>query len=138
MDFMDSEDAIRKRHRDRRDREEAEAAAQKEGQGTHSQDYLDKLNELLERAEPLIVQVNSLYNQYAQGVELRPPRERHNQLEQVMSSLMMMAKPTPSYRFRYQSVAGMYNTYKQRWQKLMLAIDSGKVVRKVKPRTSAA
>src|SRR6185312_3659968 len=44
----------------------------------------DKLLELFQRAEPLIEQLNSLYNQYITGVESRPPLERRKQLDQTM------------------------------------------------------
>lgn len=102
------------------------------------EDYITKLNELLERAEPLIYAVNASFNNYAQGFELRPPRERFTQLEQMMNTLMMMAKPTPAYRFRFQNVQGTYLAYKKKWDKLVADIESGRVVRRVHPTGKAA
>lgn len=115
----------------RRDEEE-EDEEQKDEQG-FSPDYITKLNELLERAEPLIMSVNSSYNQFAAGVEVRPPLERRVQLDQMMNTLMLMAKPTPAYRFRYQSLQSTYSSYKQRWDRMMTDIESGKIKRFAKP-----
>lgn len=98
------------------------------------QDYITKLNELLERAEPLIMSVNSSFNQYAAGVEVRPPSERLAQLDQMMNTLMLMAKPTPAYRFRYQNIQATYSTYKKRWEKMMQDLESGKIKRFAGPR----
>lgn len=111
---------------------------QAEDDGGPSADYLQKLDELLKRAEPLIMQVNASYNQYAAGVEIRPPTERVSQLEQMMNQLMLMAKPTPAYRFRFQHVQGTYNSYKKRWDKLLQDIDSGKIKRFASPNRKRA
>jgi hypothetical protein len=97
-------------------------------------DYVKKLAELLERVEPLIYQINSSYNQYIAGAELHPPNERRGQLEQMMNTIMLMSKPTPSYRFRYQSVLGTYNTYRKRWDKLIMDLESGKIKRVIPTR----
>ena len=102
------------------------------------EDYTKKLDELLNRAEPLIFQVNGSYNQYAAGVEIRPPIERATQLEQMMTTLMLMAKPTPAYRFRFQNVQATYNTYKKRWDKLVQDLDSGKIKRFAGPQRKRA
>ncbi|MCM2279972.1 MAG: hypothetical protein NDJ89_18015 [Oligoflexia bacterium] len=105
-----------------------------EAQGGPSEDYVAKMNELMNRAEPMILSVNSSFNMYAAGVEIRPPTERFNQLEQMMLTLTMMAKPTPAYRFRFQNLQSTYNTYKRKWEKLLQDIESGKIKRFAGPK----
>lgn len=109
-----------------RDDDDAEESG--EGPGA-SPDYVKKLDEMLDRVEPLILSVNSSYSQYAAGVEVRAPIERRVQLDQMMNTLMLMAKPTPAYRFRYQNVQGMYNSYKKRWEKILQDLEDGKIKR---------
>ncbi|MCM2323616.1 MAG: hypothetical protein NDJ90_10190 [Oligoflexia bacterium] len=111
------------------DLEEAE-----EEQGGLTKDYVAKMDELMNRVEPMILSVNSSFNMFAAGVEIRPPNERLAQLEQMMNTLMMMAKPTPAYRFRFQNIQGTYNTYKRKWDKLLQDIESGKIKRFAGPK----
>jgi hypothetical protein len=75
--------------------------------------------ELIERAEPLIEQVNSLYNQFFSGAEKRPPVERREQLDSVMKTLQAMGKPTAALSFRYQNLVQQYATYVERWDRLL-------------------
>lgn len=141
-----NEDDIRRRYRDR-ERGDDDGSWNKKKSADASaasttvdvgEDYIKKLNELLERAEPLIHAVNSSFNNYAQGFEIRPPTERYVQLEQMMNTLMMMAKPTPAYRFRFQNVHGTYLAYKKKWDKLVADIDAGRIARKTQPMRRAA
>lgn len=88
-----------------------------------------KLLELMQRAEPLIEQVHSLYNQYLAGIETRPPVERRKQLDQVMLTLQLMTKPTPAYQFRYATINASYHTHRDRWDRLMKDLESGKAKR---------
>lgn len=94
----------------------------------------DKLLELFQRAEPLIEQLNSLYNQYIAGVESRPPRERRKQLDQIMAALQGLAKPTPSYQFRYTTLNASYFTHRDRWDRMCKDLESGKIKRVAGPK----
>jgi hypothetical protein len=76
-----------------------------------------KLNELLERAEPMIEQVNTLYNQYFVSAERRPPIERRRLLDEMMQTIHLMKKPTQSLRFRATALHARYTTHKERWNK---------------------
>ena len=87
---------------------------------------LEKLSELLERATPLIEQVNSMYNQYRCGVDKRPPNERRATLDQVINSLQFMRKPTASARFRVRQVISKFLAYKDRWDRVMAMMETGK------------
>lgn len=90
----------------------------------------EKLDELMTRAEPLVEQVNALYNQYVAGIERTPPVERRRQLEQLMTTIMMMHKPTATQRFRASGVLHTYQQYKDRWDRVMRDIESGKLKRR--------
>ena len=91
-----------------------------------SDSELEKLNELIERAGPLIEQVNSLYNQYRCGVDKRPPNERRNTLDQVITSLQFIRKPTASARFCVRQVISKYLAYKDRWDRIVATMETGK------------
>jgi hypothetical protein len=95
---------------------------------------LDKLLEGLQRAEPLIEQLNSLYNQYVVGVDLRPPLERRKQLDQLMMSMQMLSKPTPAYQFRYNTLNASYLTHRERWDRMLKDLESGKIKRTTGPK----
>jgi hypothetical protein len=99
-----------------------------------SGDQNAKLVEYIEKVEPMIKSINTLYNQFAAGVEHRPPLEKLAQLEHIMKILNQLPKVTPAYRFRYQSVLTLYSSYKSRWNKLMQDIESGKIKRWAAPK----
>ena len=85
---------------------------------------MERLSDLLERAVPLIEQVNSLYNQYRMGTERKPPIERRQVLDQVMNSIQLMRKPTEGARFRVRQIAAKYMSYKDRWDRILKAMES--------------
>lgn len=124
-----SEDDIRKRYRER----EEEQNRPTDDPNAPSEDYIKKLVELMERAEPLIHQINGSYNMWMQGVERNPPRDRQAQLDRMMETLTMMAKPTPAYRFKFQNIQATYNMFRQKWERLIADIESGKIVKKNRP-----
>jgi hypothetical protein len=85
------------------------------------------VNNLLSDIEPMIEQVNTLYRMFAAGVERLPPTPKRSQLQRLVDQLMAAQKPTPTIRFRVGAVVGKYNTMKEKWDKLMKDIESGKV-----------
>jgi hypothetical protein len=93
----------------------------------------EKLVELIERALPLIEQLNNLYNQYISGVERCPPLERRKQLDQLMATLTLMSKPTPAYQFRFNTLNSSYLTHRERWERLCKDLESGKIKRTAGP-----
>lgn len=103
------------------------------GENTGLTDLSKKIDELMRRAEPLMEQVNSLYNQYAAGVEQRPPVERRKNLDQLMVSIQMMSKPTQAQQFRANNLVANFNLYKQRWERLLKGIESGEIKRNLGP-----
>lgn len=92
----------------------------------------EKVLELLDRAEPMIQQVNSLYNMFMSGAEKLPPTERRKQLDQLMHQLQLMHKSSAGLQFRYRSVYEQYTTFRDRWDKLMRDLESGKIRRSVR------
>src|SRR5579859_8066158 len=109
---------IRKRREAKKkyaEEDEAERRA-KDGSLTSNEKLtMEKLNELYDRAERLVEQVNGLYTQFISGIEGSPPKVRREQLDQLMAALQLMAKPTEVYRFRYQSLSGTYIVYRNKW-----------------------
>jgi hypothetical protein len=125
------DDDFKARHRRRQKEDEADeqadAGAEVTGAGVPD---TRKLEELIARAEPLIEQVNSLYMQYFAGTERKAPGERRLHLEQIMTSLLMMHKPTPAIRFRVGGIQSTYNQYRDRWDRMMRDVESGKLKRR--------
>lgn len=99
-----------------------------------SGDQNAKLVEYIDKVEPLVMSINTLYNQFAAGVEQRPPLEKLAQLEYVMKILNNLPKTSPTYLFRYKNVQGLYSSYKARWNKLMQDLESGKIKRFADPK----
>ena len=135
--MADDEEKIRKRLREREDELDAEIQKNKKASirdSAPNKELLgEKLDDLLARAEPLVEQLNNLYNIYASGAELNPPIERRKNLEQVMVTLQMMPKPTPGALYKYTAIQGKFQTYRNRWDKLMKDLESGKIRRRVGP-----
>lgn len=89
-----------------------------------------KIDELILRGEPMIEQVNNLYVQYVAGVERLPPNERRKQLDQLMSQLQVIQKPNATYSFRINTLYTRYVTMRDRWDKLIKDLESGKIHRR--------
>jgi hypothetical protein len=84
---------------------------------------------------PMIEQVNGLYNMFVAGVETKPPLEKQKQLEKLIKSLHDEPKTTPALRFRATSVISSFMVHKDKWERLLKDIESGKVLRR-NPRKS--
>lgn len=98
---------------------------------------IDRLIEYYQRAEPMIEQLNNLYNQYVAGVDTHPPHERRKQLDQIMALLQGMAKPGPAYQFRYMTLNASYVTHRERWDRLMKDLETGRIKRVAGPKRRA-
>ena len=137
---MSAEDdaKARKRQREREDEQEAEDRAAKarsnsSGSSNNKEALGEKLEELLLRADPLVEQLNNLYNIYVSGAEQIPPTERRKNLDMIMVTLQMLSKPTPGALYKYTAIQAKYETYRNRWDKLMKDLESGKIKRRVGP-----
>ncbi len=121
---MARKDDIRRRWGD--EEETATTRGEKASAATDS----EKLIQQLQQIDPLIDQVNSLYNQYIAGIERLPPIERRKILEQMMDAATAMAKTTPSARFRFSGIQARYISHRDRWDKLMKDLEAGKIKRR--------
>jgi len=129
-----------KRRRDREDEAEQEEALKKNSSqtlGSTSREGAipsEKFDEFIQRAEILIDQLNNLYNMFAAGAEQLPPAEKRRQLDQLMVTLTYTGKPTPSMLFKCNSIVSRYTTYKERWDRMLKDVESGKIKRVAGPK----
>jgi hypothetical protein len=134
----EDEDKARKRLREREDEQDARDNAEKAKNSPHGKSNKEvvgeKLDELLLRADPLVEQLNNLYNIYISGAEQIPPTERRKNLDMIMVTLQMMSKPTPGALYKYTAIQAKYDTYRNRWDKLLKDLESGKIKRRVGPK----
>ncbi len=126
----DSDDIWRRR-REREDEEEAEKLEiESKKLGIKSTPETDqKLEGLTHQAEVLIEQVDRLYTLYFQGMEKLPPIQKRKILDDMMDQIDREAKPTAQQRFKAQSARTKYSTYKDRWDKKLKDLESGKLRR---------
>lgn len=83
--------------------------------------------ELTRRAAPLIDQVNALYNQYRQGLERFPPNILRKQLEALVDQLQKIPNTSAAEQFRVNGLKASFSTYRDKWDRLIKDIESGKV-----------
>src|SRR4051812_31333869 len=110
--MANEEDESRRRRREREDEQDAAQEAKgslkniglKSGAPAQAGGGTEKIDELIQRADPMIDQLNNLYSMFLSGAESIPPTERRKQLDQLMATLQMINKPTPSYQFKYSTL----------------------------------
>ncbi len=130
------EDEDEKRRRERREREDADdeasgSMASKRAGLAHVPTAVgdQKLLQLLDQATPMIEQLNNLYNQFFAGTERVPPIERRKQLDQTMATIMMTPKITAPLQFRAQTLNSSYISARDRWDRMLKDLESGKLKR---------
>jgi hypothetical protein len=121
-----------RRRREEEEDEEREYASRKRSGDDDDPSDSDRIRHLIEKSEPLIDQLNNLYNMFAAGIEKIPPIERRKQLDQTMATLLAMGKPTPSLRFQASAVQAKYTAFCERWDRLLKGLESGKRKRALK------
>ena len=89
-----------------------------------------KLRAQIKRAEPMLEQITAHYKMFIAGLERQPPDTLRAQLDQIMTMLMYMQKPTAALKFKYENLVNKYVIYRDRWDKTMQDIESGKVQRR--------
>lgn len=98
------------------------------------EDHVEKLLRTFDRVEPLMEQLNTLYNQYKVGLERTPPIQLRKQLDELFAALVYMQKPTAAYLYRYNTLYHRYNSYKEKWDRLVKDVESGKIIRTAGPK----
>jgi len=146
--MADNDDEIRKRRREREkerdEEEERERQLKKKGEIAPSLDnseshveFSEKLDDLTHRADTMIEQLNNLYHMFAVGIEKMAPITRRKQLDEIMVAIQMAPKMTPSSLFKTNNIQSRYHTHKERWDKLLKDLESGKVKRVTGPKKHA-
>jgi hypothetical protein len=139
---MAKEDDAWRRLREREDEadreisNEIEASLGKGGKGADSTRTSlsgDKLDELIQRADVAIQQLNNLYNMFVVGVERFPPIERRGQLEQLVAALQSINKATPAALYKYNAIQSRFILHRDKWDKMIKDLESGKIKRTAGP-----
>ena len=86
----------------------------------------DEVEELLQKIDPLIEQLNNLYHMYLAGVEKRPPVERRRVLDSMVRKILDSNKQTLGVKFRASTLASRYQMHCERWDKQLRALETGK------------
>jgi hypothetical protein len=124
-----AEDDFRKR-RQREDALEREHAREAEDRARDAEG--DRLRAAFGEVESMFDQLNSLYNQFVLGLEWKPPIEKRRKLDRLMAELSRTPKPTQTLMFRWGTVQSAYTSHKERWDRQVKGIESGKIKRLVK------
>jgi hypothetical protein len=90
----------------------------------------ERLENAIESTRTLIDQLNNLFNMYVAGVEERLPIEKRKLLDKTMEQLTATPKTSSASLFRFNSLLAHYNTYKDRWDRMLRDLESGKIVRR--------
>ncbi|MBS1962628.1 MAG: hypothetical protein JST04_10455 [Bdellovibrionales bacterium] len=90
------------------------------------------LIELLTKCEVMMEQITNLYGMWIQGLERTPPTVQRKHLEDLILKIQAAPKPTANLRFRVNEFHTKYNTYKDKWDRLLKDVEAGKVVVKRK------
>lgn len=83
------------------------------------------LEEELNRLEVLIRQLKQQYDIFFAGAAKRPPLETRREVESTVDVLGRTPMQRFSDRYRYNTLAGKYQTYRELWAKLMRMREEG-------------
>ena len=81
------------------------------------------LESLTRQIEPLLEQLNTLYQMFFQGLEKRPPLEKRALLDRLLVQLGDLNKTSPSARFKSQSVITSALTRIELWERKLKAME---------------
>lgn len=100
-----------------------------DGQRVQNKSGGQQIDELIQKIEPLIEQVNNLYQMFISGIERLPPNEKRKQLEALLHQLQNIPKPNQTYHFRVSTLNAHLSTLRDRWDRLIRDLESGKIRR---------
>ena len=98
-------------------------------EGSESKDVGKKFDEMMARAEPMVEQLNHLYKSFTLGLDKIPPNVKRRQLDQLMVALLSIQKINATYRFRFETLNAKYLAHRDRWDRMMKDLESGKIKR---------
>lgn len=132
----ESDEDRRRREMRRREEEDEQEREAKKKKGDYSvqshQDTNEKLRDMMEQVEAMLPQLDNLYSFYAKGFERRPPLERRKQLDQLIRTMEAMPKNTQTLRYKFSGIQQSYNSHREKWERLLRDIESGKIKRPVR------
>ncbi len=83
----------------------------------------EKLRRTLRAFESQLDQQEHLYAMYFAGVERAAPIQRRQQLELLATQINNTPKPTAGLRFQVSVVMSRYESYREKWDKQMKALE---------------
>jgi hypothetical protein len=86
------------------------------------------LIELLTKCEGMMEQITNLYNMWVQGMERTPPTTQRKHLDNMILKIQAAPKPTTNLKFRVSQFHTKFSTYKDKWDRLLKDVESGKLV----------
>jgi hypothetical protein len=90
------------------------------------------LIELLAKCETMMEQITNLYGMWIQGMERLPPNVQRGHLNDLILKIQAAPKPTANLRFRVGEFHNRFSTYKDKWDRILKDVESGKIVVKRK------
>lgn len=90
------------------------------------------LVDLLTKCETMMEQITNLYGMWIQGLERTPPNVQRRHLDDLILKLQAAPKPTANLRFRVGEFQTKHSTYKDKWDRIVRDVESGKIVVKRK------
>lgn len=96
----------------------------KVGNGTTTDQVLI---ELLTKCDMMMEQITNLYGMWIQGMERMPPKTQRSHLEDLILKVQAAPKPTANLRFRVAEFNNKYYTYKDKWERILKDVESGKI-----------
>jgi hypothetical protein len=90
------------------------------------------LIELLTKCEVMMEQITNLYGMWIQGMERMPPKVQRSHLEDLILKIQAAPKPTANLRFRVAEFHTKYSTFRDKWERILKDVESGKITVKRK------
>jgi polyhydroxyalkanoate synthesis regulator protein len=88
------------------------------------------LVELLNRCEVMMDQITNLYQMWVQGLERTPPISQRKNLEDLVLKIQAVPRPSTNLKFRVTQFQTKYSTFKDKWDRLLKDVESGKITPK--------
>lgn len=90
------------------------------------------LIDLIGKCEVLMEQITNLYGMWIQGFERTPPITQRSHLDDLVLKIRSSAQPSANLRFRIAEFNTKYSTYKDKWDRILKDVESGKITVKRK------
>lgn len=86
------------------------------------------LIELLSKCEIMMEQITNLYHMWVQGLERTPPISQRKHLEDLVMKIQTAPRPSTNLKFRVGQFQTRYNIYKDKWDRILKEVETGKLV----------